>query len=1171
MSEKLTPQQKMAVENRGGNLLVSAAAGSGKTKVLVDRLMSYLTDPVDPANLDEYLIITYTKAAAAELRSKISDKLTAFISKHPENRHMQQQIRRLHMAKISTVHAFCADVLREYAFRLDIPADFRIAEESECQEMMYTVLQQLLDDAYTEKMEDEAFRCFVDTQGLGRDDRQVPQIILQIYASALCHKDPNGWLDWCLKSAAVDDLQDIGQTVWGAFLIDDLKAYLALQIDSFERCIQKATGIPGLEKPVQLLSNTVLGLKSLEQCDSWDAIAEHPAIEYGTLTFKKEHKGSLLAEQIKAVRNACKEGLQRKLRAFTDRSDVLMQHLRESSLATQGLVELVKDFTVRYDKVKRIRRVLDFSDIEQKTLDLLLGKSRSGITAAADEIGLRFREIMVDEFQDSNEVQDAIFSALTQKRQNCFMVGDVKQSIYQFRLADPNIFLKKYDTFLPAEAAKPGEGRKVLLSSNFRSSAGVISAVNDVFTQCMSRKVGGLQYCDDEMLREGIPHTALPDAEVSLYAIDVKEDTYREESAFVAAKIKELLGGEHLIRQGEELRPVRPDDIVILLRSPGSVGGEFRYALETMGIPCTMGNDSDLLQAPEVETLRSILQVISNPLQDIPLIASLLSPVFCFTAEDLARIRGKNRYGSIFKALENDTSDKTSAFLSLLTQLRYDARFLTVTQLIHKVFLRTGMLSIYGAMEDGEEYVDHLQSFCQIAADYEATGRKDLSYFLEHLTAMEERGLSVAGAAPTDTVRIMSIHKSKGLEFPVVFLCGLSRSFNMADIQKQVLCHKDLGLGLTHTNTAQRVRFPTVAKRAIGVKIASETVSEELRVLYVAMTRARDRLIMTYAGSKLEDRLKEIVYRLDFSSRDLLTANVNCPGSWVLMAALQRTEAGELFRISDKPDSTHVCEHPWSIHVVSAPEDVPHDTMSDEISIEEIRPELLDKMRQGLSFQYRHSEATTIPSKLTATQLKGRIKDQEIAEFTVEQKAHTFAFRSPTDPNSSKRGTEYGNAIHSVMQYLDFHCCDSIENIRKDIERMTSRGLISFQQAEIVDVEKIFRFFQTDLGRKLIRSDDVLREFKFSILEDASSYYSGVSEDAILLQGVIDCALVDSEGITVLDFKTDYITDSNLESKINLYSTQVRTYAKALSRIYEKPVIASYIYFFSSEQFVRIE
>lgn len=1169
MSDSLTPQQKMAVENRGGKLLVSAAAGSGKTKVLVDRLMSYLTDAVAPANLDDFLIITYTKAAASELRSKISEKLTNYIAEHPENRHMHQQIQRLHMAKICTVHAFCADILREYAYRLDISADFRIAEENECQEIMTGVLQNLLDNAYTESLQDESFLAFIDTQGLGRDDRQVPEIILQIYSSAMCHLNPTAWLNWCLESVKVENLTDAGETVWGAYLIQDLMEYLDLQIHSFERCISKLEAVSGMEKPVALLRATNLSLKSLRCCKTWDEIVNHPPVEYGTLTFKKEHRGTPLAEKVKAIRNNCKEQLSKKLRVFSDHSDIVLAHLEESALASDSLIQLVNAFRTQYSKAKNSRHVLDFTDIEQKMLDLLYGKKRSGLTSIAGEIGQRFREILVDEYQDSNEVQDAIFSALTNIRQNCFMVGDVKQSIYQFRLADPDIFLQKYNTFQSAENATNGAGRKVLLSSNFRSSAGVISAVNDVFTFCMSNKVGGLCYGEAEMLREGIPHVPINDAEVELYGIDVQKDTYEEEATFVARRITELLDGKHMVRNGDILRPITADDIVILLRSPGSVGGEFRFALERAGIPCHIGGDSNLLQAPEVESLHAILQIIHNPLQDIPLLAALTSPVFGFTADDLAFIRSSNRYCTFYHALENSSLPKAVSFISLLSEIRKAARQLTVSQLIHYLFAKVGILSIYGAMEDGDDRVRNLQSFSQIASDYESTGYKDLTYFLSHLSAMEEKGLSTVEAPPVGSVRIMSIHKSKGLEFPVVFLCGLSRMFNMSDLQKQVLCHKELGLGLVHTDTVKRVRFPTIAKRAIAAKISAESISEELRVLYVAMTRAKDRLIMTYAAAKLEDRLSDIALRLDMSDRELMTSQVNCPGSWVLQAALQRTEAGAFFHLSDKPECTSVRNDPWKIRVVSG-EAAEETTELLELENQAVPTELLEKIRSGLAFSYPHKATTRIPSKLTATQLKGRAKDLEAAEATETEQHRTLDFRDPIVKDWGKHGTDYGNALHRAMQYLDFSLCHSAELIRNDLTRMVNAGLLSSEQAQAVSAEKIARFFKTALGMKLMHANEVLREFKFSILEPADKYYKVSAEDQILLQGVVDCAVIENDGIIILDFKTDYITASNLADKIAQYKSQVITYANALSRIFEKPVTASYIYFFSSEQLVKI-
>ena len=1169
MTENLTPAQRIAVENRGGELLVSAAAGSGKTKVLVDRLMSYLTDPTAPANIDDFLIITYTKAAAAELRGKIAEKLTLHISEHPENKHMQQQIQRLYLAKISTVHAFCADILREYAYRLDLSADFRIAEENECTELMLQAMDDVLEDAYSNRTDNEAFCAFVDTQGLGRDDRQVAEIILQIHTNALCHLNPEQWLNWCKDMCDLNDVTDASETLWGSYLIQDLKDFLVLQIKSLENCVNRAAAVDGMEKPVSLLSATVCDLKSLLNCCTWDAIVNHPPVNYGTLTFKKELKDSLLAEQIKAIRNACKDGLSKKLRSFTSTSSVVLDYLRQTNLATEGLIHLVEAFRIQYDKMKRSRRVLDFSDIEQKMLDLLYGKQRGGITATAEEIALRFREVLVDEYQDSNEVQDAIFAALTQRRHNCFMVGDVKQSIYQFRLADPGIFLQKYNAYLPAHEAEPAKGRKVMLSSNFRSSIGVISAVNDVFSCCMSKRVGGLEYGEQERLYEGIPHIPLSEPEVQLYCIDVNEDTYEEEARCVAQQVCQLLDGKHMIRRDGGLSPITAADIVILLRSPGSVGAEFQFALEQQGISCTMGNDSDLLCAPEVDTVRALLQIIQNPFQDIPLIAVLSSPIFGFTADDLAMVRSPKKHGTFYSALQISELPKVRHFLDVLQQLRKHCRFLTVSQLIHKCFAMTQMLSIYGAMEDGVTRVHNLQSFCQIAVAYENTGRKDLASFLEYMDTMQQKGLPISSGSSVDTVRIMSIHKSKGLEFPVVFLCGLSRAFNLSDTQKAVLCHKELGLGLNCVNQKQRTRFPSLAKRAIAVKITEECLSEELRVLYVAMTRARDRLILTYAAKNLSDRLRDITLRLDLSERELLTSGVHCPGNWVLQTALRRTEAGALFQLAGYPESICVQEYPWDIRVSHA-----SSTISVAVTQEQgntpIHSDVIQKMQRGLRFQYPYLAATHTPSKLTATQLKGRTKDMEAAEFAENASNIPYLFRAPTDLTKQVSGTDYGNAMHAAMQYLDFSACTCCDAIYEHLQLLQDRGLLTAEQVRLVDASRIMDFVQSDLGQRIQNAKHVLREFKFSILEDAQAFIAECDGDKVLLQGVIDCAVIEDAGITVVDFKTDRVTEKTAAEKALQYESQIRVYAAALSKIYKKPVNAAYLYFFSIGRAIQI-
>lgn len=1171
MAEQLTPQQRLAVENRGGKLLVSAAAGSGKTKVLVDRLLSYIMESDDPANLDDFLIITFTKAAAAELRGKIATKLSEKIAQMPHNLHLQQQMQRLYLAKISTVHSFCSDILREYAYRLDISADFRIAEDSECTEMQLQVLEKVLDRAYQDMCDDPDFRAFIDTQGLGRDDYLIPQIILSAYNSARCHLNPDGWLRWCCESLCTDQMTDASQTIWGRYLIDDLKAYLLSQIDAFETCINKAIDSDGFDKPAVLLQDTVFQLKGLLDCETWDAIVIKSHIDYGRLTFPKNCTDPDLAEKIKQVRNLCKKGLESKLHNFSDLSERLLNDLQESAAAARGLVALVREFTQEYERLKRMRRTMDYGDLEHKMLDLLLGKNRDHVTSVAHEIGERFREVMVDEYQDTNEVQDAIFGALTGKRNNCFMVGDVKQSIYQFRLADPDIFIKKYNTFSPAETADRFEGRKVLLSSNFRSSGQVISAVNHVFAHCMSPEVGGLHYGDEEKLREGISHIPLGEPEVELHAIDVQSDTYEEEAVFVADRISKLLDGSHMIRAGDRLRPITPDDIVILLRSPGSVGAHFAYALEQRGIRCTTGKGTDLLATDEISILRAILQIISNPLQDIPLVAVLMSPVFGFTAEEMAAMRSANPFANIYGLLQENTCEKTQEFLHILLQLRRDVRMCTLSQLIQRIFLLTGIDRIYGAMADGDIRSQNLHAFYQIVADFEVASKRDLNQFLAYLDTVEPEGLRYTGDGGTSgAVTIMSIHTSKGLEFPVVFLSALSRKFNLESARDRILCHKDLGLGMSCADSNLRVRYPSIARRAISRRIVADSISEEMRVLYVAMTRARDRLIMTYAANKLQTDLQNLAMRLDMYDSRLQNVYVTCAGDWVLQSAMRRTEAGEIFSLGGFTECASVSDEPWKICVHEGK--VNTYTMV-ELSAQEreIPSAVMDSLELSHNFRYPYQQAVGAPSKLTATQLKGRQKDTEASQQAPENRLYLRNFRKASFAGHEMNGQTYGNAVHKVMQHIRFAACSGYDAITQEIKRLQNENLITKEQASLVDPQMIANLFDTDLGHKLRISDNLLREFKFSVLVDAQDYVPGLCDEQVLLQGVVDCALVEPDGITVLDFKTDRVTDKTLPDVLDGYNMQVTAYARALEKIYRLPVKSAWLYFFRLNRFVQVK
>ena len=1168
MAEKLTKEQELAVTNRGGNLLVSAAAGSGKTKVLVDRLMSYISDPVAPESIDRFLIITYTKAAAAELRSKIAAKLSERIAENPENRHLRRQMQRLYLTKISTVHSFCGDILREYAYMQDYSGDFRVADEKECVELQAAALERILDAAYQSASPDSNFFAFVDTQGLGRDDRLIPQLVLSVYRKAKCHLDYEGWLDDCLNSCNTDGVLDACETKWGSYLIDDLHWYIERQVQALNACIEAVSKEDHGEKVAALLSDTVAQLQRLCNTRNWDEIISGKDISYGTLRFPTKFGNPELQEQIKQVRENCKKGLAKRFRRFSNPSERLLSDIRETRQAIAGLVELVRSFDLEYSKMKQSRHILDFSDLEHKTLDLLWGKSRSGITSVAKDIGARFREIMVDEYQDSNAVQDSIFRALTTHRNNCFMVGDVKQSIYQFRMADPEIFLDKYSKYQPAETVQDSAGRKVLLSKNFRSGAEVIEAVNDVFYDCMTPRIGGLHYTQDEALSEGVNRKELSEQAIELYGICANGNVYSDEATFVANRISQLLDGTHYVRDGETERPIRPEDIVILMRSPGSVGMHYKRAIEQLGINCEFGKGLDLFETEEVQFLHAFLQVISNPLQDIPLIAVLASRVFGFTADDLAYIRTLNGESDFYTALRAGQDPKITDFLKTLDKLRYDARMLPLPQLVDRIIWLTEADAIFQALSDGQMRMDNIRSFCAIASSYASAGTNALEAFLDYLQVIAQEGVSESkGATTPGAVSIMTIHKSKGLEFPVVFLCGLAKEFNMEHTQAQVLCDSLLGLGLSCVDKKVRARYPSLAKLAISAKMQAESVSEEMRVLYVAMTRPKDRLIMTYTSSRLEKELTQMANLMDFCDPILLCSDVMSAGEWVLMSALRHSEATAFHKISAKPSKVRMLRYPWKIALVDQVEQaVPATHMdSDDSSYDE---GLYDLLKDGLSYRYPYQAATQTPSKMTATQLKGRYKDQEITEGTKQNYAHRY--RKPTFIQDDLTGTRLGSVLHTVMQYLHFENCQDLASVQEEIRRIATEGHLSEEQANCVDAEMIYRFFATEPGKMLRAGTTCVREFKFSILEDAARYLPQAEGEQVLLQGVVDCAIISDSGITIIDFKSDHVPDGQLEMSVAGYRAQVNAYAGALEKIFNLPIQNVYLYYFVCGQLVCV-
>lgn len=1172
----LTKAQQAAVQCRGGRILVSAAAGSGKTKVLVDRLMGYICDPRDPANVDDFLIITYTKAAASELRGKITAALTERLAMDPGNRHLAKQFSRIYLAKISTVHSFCSELLREYAYWLDISGDFRVADTAECEELRRRAMEKTLEDAYRAAETDETIQMFLDTLGAGRSDYRVPEIVAGAYDQVRCHVDPHAFLDYCRGTSRVSPEDSPERTPWGQYLMEDLRSFLAEQKDRMEELARQAEADESLApKVAPMLWETAGTLEEMAAWDSWDQIYQAGAPDFGRMPAVKKPRDPELRDRIRDAKAACKKELEKKLRPFSACAAEVMTDLEQTGKVTLGIFRLVEEFEKAYDLEKKRRRILDFSDLEHLTIRLLLGKSGTTPTAAAKEIAARFREVMVDEYQDSNAVQDSIFSALTRERRNAFFVGDVKQSIYRFRLADPTIFLEKYQRFPTYEEARDGDDRKILLSENFRSGGGVLAAVNDVFACAMSRQVGGLDYGKDEALVEGLPHEPLGEPETELHCISygngAEYSKYEYEADFAAMRISELLDGTHFVRGKEGLRPIKPSDVVILLRSPGTSGRYYADALARQGIPCVTGAKGDVLQTAEIGVLLSILRAVDNPMQDIPLTAALGSPAFGFTAERLAELRASYRTGSIYHCLQQAAqagARDAGNVLAILEGLGETAKRQTLAELIQEIFAQTHLESSFSAMEDGDKRLANLRFFYETAAGFEKDGRKSLPRFLKYLDTQKDRGLSPeeSGAAG-QAVSIMSIHKSKGLEFPVVILGNLSGKFNKEDLSEPVLSDSLLGVGCHVVEGNQRIRYPSVAHRAIARKLEKELLSEELRVLYVAMTRAKDRLIMLYTSKTLEKDLVELTRDMRLPRCDFLAERASCMGQWVLMQAITRTEAGALHALAGRPEQVTVRPYPWRIRVRTG--EIHESAFHAEKTAKQTP--IPDDLEQRLSYAYPNPEAAKAPSKLTATQMKGRTLDEEAASL-APRTGPRGRIRRALDLSGEKRldPRQAGIATHLAMQFLRYEACGSKRDLAEEIERLQQKEFLTPQQAEEVNQEQILRFFRSGLGKRLMTGDNILREFKFSLLQEAGELTPALAGEKFLLQGVVDLCLTEPDGLTILDFKTDRVEKGKEQERGESYAPQVRTYGKALSRIFGLPVKALYLYFFQTDGLLEV-
>lgn len=1138
-----TPSQRDAINETGRALLVSAAAGSGKTRVLTERLLKQIESGRD---IDEFLVITFTKAAAAELRSRILDEISERLAEDPLNARLRRQSALCSRAHIGTIDSWCQSFLREHCHAARVSPDFRVIEEDRAAAIRARVLERVLDKRY--ESPDSDFLALADTIGAGRDDKHLSDTVLSIHAATRSHARPDMWLRGQL-AALERDYADAGETPWGAELLLTVRASAAFWADRLEKLLTEARRNEKIyEKYSPSIAEAAASLRDFARACSldWDRALSLLPISFPTLGRLMKSPDPELSEHIKQVWKLCRASADKYPKLLSAGSEKLLGDIKGSLPIMRALIALTLDFDAAYTREKRRRAELDFADLEHLTAQLLTNPDGSP-TELAGETGARFCEIMVDEYQDVNRVQDDIFRALSGNGERLFCVGDVKQSIYRFRLADPLIFTEKYDSYAFLADAAGEEPAKITLSENFRSGSGIIDCCNAVFGTLMSRALGDINYDENAALRCGSGKDS-PRPELLLLDAKGDEDDLRDkserEAAAVAGKILEMTAAGVCV----DGRPLRFGDICILMRSANSVGEVYRRELTVRGIPVAAGAGGNFFRSTEIASLRSLLAVIDNPRQDVALIATLRSPAFGFSADELTEIRVADRDGDFYSALVKaaEGNEKCADFLKTLSELRLRAADSELGELLRHICDGLDIEALCSAMSDPALRCANLRLMLELARRFEANGFHGVHGFCNWLERLSERGDELGAPSGGDAVRIMTIHKSKGLEFPVVFLCDTGRRFNNADRRKTVLVHPRLGLGAKIYDTEHSLEYPGLIRSAISRASRREQLSEELRLLYVALTRAKDRLIVTGAVSDPENRLEKL--------------RLVCAGGVSAEMLLERSNFAEWLVCAQCVSA------PFDMSVLS--EQAQERETAEPLPAAEPDEELVRRLEENAAYVYPHEAASRLPSKITATELKRlELPDEEAVSLAP---AETFDFRVPKLESVRRlRPAERGTATHLLLQFVDYGKTGSLSELEEEKRRLTDAGFLSEQQAQAVELESVLRLFASPLGRRILGADDLRREFKFSLMCPAEEIFGEGEGERVLLQGVIDCVIEERGGLTVIDYKTDRVFGQALKERAAGYEKQLRAYAYAAERITGKPVRSCVLYFLRAGEAVE--
>lgn len=1250
-STKWTEDQLKAITTRGCNLLVAAAAGSGKTAVLVERIIRIITNEENPIDIDKLLVVTFTSAAAAEMRERVANAISKALEVNPNSKVLQKQLTLLNRSNITTMHSFCLDVIKNNYHVIDLDPTFRISDSTENELLKMEVINEIFEDKYDE--EDEDFKRLLEAYSGSKNDDALKNIVLNLYKFSMSGPWPEKWLVEKAEEFNINTIEDLDNSNWMKVLKENIKIEVEGYIKSYEKAIRIIEETAGLEPYEEGYVNELESFRALYE--SLDLGIEKITEEFNKITFprlKTIKKANVSDEDRQNLVKSIRDGIKKKSKGlisniFSSTKEESLEVIRKSYPFMKSLSLLVLEFMDKFNEKKREKNILDFNDLEHLCLKILTEKDEDDNiipSKIAENLRETFDEVLVDEYQDSNNVQETIIELVSRKNldnPNVFMVGDVKQSIYKFRQAKPELFLEKYNTYPLEEGSK---NRKIQLYKNFRSREEVIDGVNYIFKEVMSKEVGDLEYNKYESLNLGASYPSIEEDDnaevggpIEFHILDKSgqfkneekvenNEEYSEgeeeedidditlEARIVSKRIKELVN----IEDGQkpfkvfdkdigEYRNLKFKDIVILLRATKNWGEVFLEELGSQGIPVYADTGTGYFETIEIRTMMSLLKIIDNPMQDVPMIAVLKSPILGFTAEELSDIRlldNKKYFYEIVKEISEDFYDineelkfKCKEFISNLNKWRHKALYTPIDEFIWYLYMDTAYYGYVGAMPNGKLRQANLKILFQRAKQFEKTSFKGLFNFITFINKLINNQNDLGNAKilgeHEDVVRIMSIHKSKGLEFPVVFTSGFGKNFNLRDTSNSVLYHEDLGYGPDYVNLENRVSISTIAKEAIKKKLISETISEEMRILYVAFTRAKEKLIITGATRDLEKTISKWTSAASMD-KDIIPAvevikERNYLG-WVGMAIAKHKDGKELREYVGSYDDDIVVDNSKWVVKMWTKESLFVDKNLEPV--EEKQPEglfinreieFIDKeIERRLDYRYKYKDILNLPSNISVSDLKKSLYNNEDDELRT---VNTYGEKVAIKPKflQEKKGiskSERGTIAHLIMQKLNLDRVSSKEEIDDQIDMLKTSALITEEEEKSISNIRFIDFFTSSLGSRLLKSYRsnklVKRELPFYTEISTLNIDNNLEKEVYLnekirLQGIIDCIFEEEDGVILIDYKTDYVQLGKEEEIINKYKVQIKYYKEAVEKITGKRVKEAYLYLFGINKEVKMD